>query len=144
MFDVGFSELLLIGVVALLVLGPERLPRAARVAGLWMRRARASWFSLRSELERELADDELRRSLKQGSEQLREVERDLREQALAMNSAFTTLPPTLEAAVDSAAADAPAASKSETPTADQHDDPAPLPAPAAGTESEPTEPARGR
>ena len=41
MFDLGFSELLLIGVVALIVLGPERLPKAARLAGLWMRRARA-------------------------------------------------------------------------------------------------------
>jgi len=70
MFDVGFSELLLIGVVALLVLGPERLPRAARMAGLWMRRARASWYSVRAELERELADDELKRSLRQGKAEL--------------------------------------------------------------------------
>lgn len=77
MFDVGFSELLLIGVVALLVLGPERLPKAARMAGLWMRRARASWYSMRSELERELADEELRRSLKQGAQQLDEIKRDL-------------------------------------------------------------------
>jgi len=54
MFDVGFSELLIIGVVALLVLGPERLPHAARFAGLWVRRARAQWHSVRAELEREL------------------------------------------------------------------------------------------
>ena len=46
MFDVGFSELLLIAVVALLVLGPERLPKAARFAGLWVRRARAQWNSV--------------------------------------------------------------------------------------------------
>ena len=43
MFDVGFSELLIIAVVALLVLGPERLPKAARFVGLWVRRARAQW-----------------------------------------------------------------------------------------------------
>jgi sec-independent protein translocase protein TatB len=43
MFDIGFSELLIIAVVALLVLGPERLPRAARLAGMWVRRARAQW-----------------------------------------------------------------------------------------------------
>ncbi|MCJ1888528.1 Sec-independent protein translocase protein TatB, partial [Pseudomonas sp. LA21] len=40
MFDIGFSELLVIAVVALVVLGPERLPKAARFAGLWVRRAR--------------------------------------------------------------------------------------------------------
>jgi len=63
MFEVGFSELLIIAVIALLVLGPEKLPKAARFAGLWMRRARAQWYSVKSEFERELAQDELRRSL---------------------------------------------------------------------------------
>ena len=47
MFDVGFSELLIIAVVALLVLGPERLPKATRFAGLWVRKARAQWYSVR-------------------------------------------------------------------------------------------------
>lgn len=64
MFDIGFSELFLIAVVALVVLGPERLPKAARFAGLWVRRARAQWYSVRSELERELATEELQRSLR--------------------------------------------------------------------------------
>ena len=63
MFDLGFSELLLIALVALVVLGPERLPKAARFAGLWVRRARAQWYSVRSELERELAAEELKRNL---------------------------------------------------------------------------------
>ena len=44
----------IIAVVALLVLGPERLPKAARLAGLWVRKARAQWYSVKSELEREL------------------------------------------------------------------------------------------
>lgn len=61
MFDIGFSELLIIGVVALLVLGPERLPKAARFAGLWVRKARAQWYSVKAEFERELASDEMRR-----------------------------------------------------------------------------------
>ncbi|WP_330970813.1 Sec-independent protein translocase protein TatB, partial [Lysobacter sp. A3-1-A15] len=65
MFDIGFSELFLVAVVALIVLGPERLPRAARFAGLWVRRARAQWYSVKAELENELADEELRRSLRQ-------------------------------------------------------------------------------
>lgn len=61
MFDIGFSELLIIGVVALLVLGPERLPKAARFVGLWVRRARAQWYSVKSEFERELAAEDIRR-----------------------------------------------------------------------------------
>lgn len=63
MFDIGFSELLVIAVVALLVLGPERLPKAARFAGLWVRKARAQWYSVKSEFEREMASDELKRSV---------------------------------------------------------------------------------
>ena len=57
MFDIGFSELLVVAVVALIVLGPERLPKAARFAGLWVRRARAQWYSVKDELERELASE---------------------------------------------------------------------------------------
>ena len=63
MFDLGFSELLMIGLVALVVLGPERLPKAARFAGLWVRRGRAQWYSVKSEFEREMAADELKRNL---------------------------------------------------------------------------------
>ena len=63
MFDIGFSELLVIAVVALVVLGPERLPKAARFAGLWVRKARAQWYSVKSEFERELAAEEMRRSV---------------------------------------------------------------------------------
>ena len=65
MFEVGPSELLVIFVLALLVLGPERLPRAARFAGLWVRKLRAQWYAVRADLERELADDEMRRHLQQ-------------------------------------------------------------------------------
>lgn len=77
MFDIGFSELFVIAIVALLVLGPERLPRAARFAGLWVRRARAQWHSVRSELEDELADEELKRNLQRTQEALREARQQL-------------------------------------------------------------------
>lgn len=72
MFDVGFFELLVIGVVALVVLGPERLPKAARFAGLWVRKARAQWYSVKSEFERELAADEMRRSIGDPARDIRE------------------------------------------------------------------------
>jgi sec-independent protein translocase protein TatB len=79
MFDIGFSELLVIAVVALLVLGPERLPKAARFAGLWVRRARAQWHSVKSELERDLAAEDLRRSLQDTQAAMREAQAALRE-----------------------------------------------------------------
>lgn len=65
MFDVGMGEIGLIAVVALLVLGPERLPGAARTAGVLLRKARESWQSVRVEIERELAAEELKRSIKE-------------------------------------------------------------------------------
>lgn len=78
MFDIGFSELLIIAVVALVVLGPERLPKAARFAGLWVRRARAQWYSVKSELERDLAAEELRRSLHDTRDAMRGFEESVR------------------------------------------------------------------
>lgn len=65
MFDVGFSEIALIAVVALLVLGPERLPKAARTAGALLRRARTSWQNVRGEIERELAAEDLKASMRE-------------------------------------------------------------------------------
>jgi sec-independent protein translocase protein TatB len=62
-FDVSFVELMVIGIVALVVLGPERLPGAARTVGGFVRRARASWQSVRAEIERELAAAELEREM---------------------------------------------------------------------------------
>ena len=79
MFDVGFSELLVIAVVALLVLGPERLPKAARFAGLWMRRARAQWHSVKAEFEHEIASEELKRTLQETQASLRAAQASLRE-----------------------------------------------------------------
>jgi len=89
MFDLGFGELLLTAVVALLVLGPERLPRAARVAGLWMRRARASWYSVRAQFERELADDELKRSLQATRKEFDGLRQDL-QRPLSLDAPRTT------------------------------------------------------
>ena len=63
MFGISFSELLLVGLVALLVLGPERLPGAARTAGLWVGRLKRSFNSIKTEIEREIGADEIRRQL---------------------------------------------------------------------------------
>jgi sec-independent protein translocase protein TatB len=79
MFDFGFGELLLLGVIALVVLGPERLPIAARLAGRWIRKARSQWNSVKAELENELADDQLRRDLREASEAMREGTRQVQD-----------------------------------------------------------------
>ncbi|MGE8286744.1 MAG: Sec-independent protein translocase protein TatB [Stenotrophomonas sp.] len=81
MFDIGFGELLLIAVVALVVLGPERLPKAARFAGLWVRRARNQWDSVKQELERELHAEELKRNLQDVRQSMQQAESGLRDQA---------------------------------------------------------------
>ena len=105
MFDVGFSELLIIAVVALLVLGPERLPKAARFAGLWVRKARAQWYSVKSELELELAQEEMKKHLQEAENSIRapmqELGQDLRHAENDMNAALNELARTAEA--DSAA-----------------------------------------
>lgn len=94
MFDVGFSELVLIAVVALLVLGPERLPGAARTVGALLRRARASFESVKSEVERELRDEELKRALKdlpQPSETLRSLAEPIEREAGAINESLKSV-----------------------------------------------------
>ena len=81
MFDFSFGEMLVVALVALVVLGPERLPKAARFTGLWVRKARAHWYSVKSELESELASEELRRSLQDGKQAMQDTERQLHDLA---------------------------------------------------------------
>ncbi len=131
MFDVGFSELLIIAVVALLVLGPERLPKAARFAGLWVRKARAQWYSVKSELELELAQEEMKKHLQEAENSIRapmqELEQDLRHAENDMNAALNELARTAEA--DSAAGNG--IDTTPDPAAFETDQPSPPPAQAA-------------
>ncbi len=63
MFDIGFSEIALLLIIGLLVLGPERLPRVARTLGMYVRKARQSWYAVKSEIDRELAAEEVKKTL---------------------------------------------------------------------------------
>lgn len=63
MFDIGFAELLVIGVVALIVIGPNRLPETIRTLALWLGRARRTYSQFRRDLEQEIGADEIRREL---------------------------------------------------------------------------------
>ncbi|WP_342059747.1 Sec-independent protein translocase protein TatB [Aeromonas sp. OTU364] len=68
MFDIGFWELVVIGVVALVVLGPERLPVAIRTASHWIRLIRSTANSVKTELEQELKLQELHNDLKKAEQ----------------------------------------------------------------------------
>jgi sec-independent protein translocase protein TatB len=103
MFDIGFSELFMIAVVALVVLGPERLPKAARFAGLWVRRARAQWYSVKSELERELASEELKRTVRDTRQAVADIDTDMRAAQAEARREFETM----QAQIERGATDAP-------------------------------------
>ncbi|MBB3141950.1 Sec-independent protein translocase protein TatB [Halomonas organivorans] len=72
MFDIGFLELLIIGVVGLLVLGPERLPKAARTAGLWIGRIKRTVSGMQREINAQLEAEELRQKLAEQQKKLDE------------------------------------------------------------------------
>lgn len=127
MFDIGFWELALIGVVALLVVGPERLPGLARTTGLYVRKVRRFVASVRSDIEQELRAEELKRLLDEGRQfqdlgqsleqtrtTLAEAQRDLSASALdekpspatAPSQPRTPTPPSNAAQEDTAASGA--------------------------------------
>ena len=77
MFDIGFLELIIVAIIALLVLGPERLPHAARTAGRWVGRIRRTVGNFSREIERQIDAEELREQLKQSGESLN-IEEDVK------------------------------------------------------------------
>lgn len=91
MFDISFAELALVFIIALVVLGPERLPKAARSIGHWMGRARAAFNHLKNELDREVVNQEMQDMFRQKADSLRkEVEqmnRSLNENLLEQKQA---------------------------------------------------------
>ncbi|MCZ6852923.1 MAG: Sec-independent protein translocase protein TatB [Gammaproteobacteria bacterium] len=80
MFDIGFPELVLIAVVGLLVIGPERLPETLRTLGLWLGRMRRSFAKVKNEIEAEIGMDEVRRQLHNESvmEEMKRIEAEVR------------------------------------------------------------------
>jgi sec-independent protein translocase protein TatB len=64
MFDIGFLEIVVVGIVALVVLGPEKLPGTIRTVSLWVGRLRRSFNSIKTEIEKEIGADEIRRQLR--------------------------------------------------------------------------------
>ncbi|MHC5347708.1 Sec-independent protein translocase protein TatB [Metapseudomonas furukawaii] len=133
MFGISFGELLLIGLIALLVLGPERLPGAARTAGLWIGRLKRSFNTIKTEVEREIGADEIRRQLH--NEHIMALEKQIKD---------SIVPPTMESLLSDGEpeADAPAAAPtSPTPVATAPAAASPAPAQPATAAPAPSAPA---
>ena len=86
-FEFGMSELMVIAVVGLLVIGPERLPEALRTIGLWLGRMRRSFVSVKAEIEKEIGMDEVKRQLHNEAvmEEMKRIEQEVQN---SMNEAI--------------------------------------------------------
>ncbi|GAB5414010.1 MAG: Sec-independent protein translocase protein TatB [Congregibacter sp.] len=83
MFDIGFAELLIIGVVGLLVIGPERLPGAIRTGSAWLNRFRRGFNEIKQEVQQELHNDAVMQELKElrdSGDQLRQHTQQIRDE----------------------------------------------------------------
>jgi|SaaInl7_135m_RNA_FD_contig_31_2438388_length_782_multi_9_in_0_out_0_2 sec-independent protein translocase protein TatB len=85
MFDIGFWELMIIGLVALLVVGPERLPKLAYTAGKWLGKGRSMVTSIKHEIDREMKADELKRIVEEQKKLIDPLESAIEETESSMN-----------------------------------------------------------
>lgn len=90
MFDIGFSELMVIGIVALLVIGPERLPKVARTLGHLLGRAQRYVNDVKSDINREIQLDELKKLQTQVTDSARALEDSVRKEYQSVRSTIET------------------------------------------------------
>ncbi|MBN8452739.1 Sec-independent protein translocase protein TatB [Accumulibacter sp.] len=126
MFDIGFSELMLIAVVALVVIGPERLPRVARTAGHLLGRLQRYVSTVKSDISREMQLDELRRLQSEMQESARSVEESLSSEMQAAKQALAVTAEAVSGDLKAPLANAPASAVVASP----------VPAAANGTEAD--------
>jgi len=117
MFGISSGELFFIALIALIVLGPERLPKATRLAGMWVRRARNQWHTVKDELERELAAEELKRSLQDAQTALRDTEQKIRDSGHEARREFEQMRASVQDGPEAAAGPAVAGPASEAQAA---------------------------
>lgn len=86
MFDVSFTELMVIGVVALIVIGPERLPRVAKTIGHLLGRAQRYVSDVKGDIRREIELDELRRFKSEMDDAAHSVKSSLRESEASLRA----------------------------------------------------------
>ncbi|MDD5174922.1 MAG: Sec-independent protein translocase protein TatB [Sterolibacterium sp.] len=104
MFDVGFSELVVIGLVALIVIGPERLPKVARTVGILLGRLQRYVNDVKADISREMQLDELKKLQEQVSAQARDLETSVTQEMRAVEDSLnrTIAPPEETSAADTA------------------------------------------
>ena len=95
MFDIGFSEMLVIAIVALVVIGPERLPRVARTAGHLLGRLQRYVSDVKSDINREMQLEELKKLQSEIRESARSVEQSLTTEMQAARQALDQIPATV-------------------------------------------------
>ena len=88
MFDIGFSEIFLFGVIALIVLGPEKLPQAARTAGKWYAKLRRTVSTIQSEIEAELDLAETRQQMQDELANIRKAKADMTREMAEMRGSI--------------------------------------------------------
>jgi sec-independent protein translocase protein TatB len=98
MFDIGFSELMVIGVVALIVIGPERLPKVARTLGHLLGRAQRYVSDVKSDINREIQLEELKKLQTQVTDSARAMEESVRSEYESARNAIQA--PAQEAATE--------------------------------------------
>ena len=86
MFDIGFWELMLIGLVALVVVGPERLPKLAYTAGKWLGKGRRVLNTVKSEIDKEIKAEELKQILEKQKKQLNPLQEVIEETGSAVRN----------------------------------------------------------
>lgn len=94
MFEIGFSEIIMVALVSLLVIGPERLPKVARVAGYWIGKTRRMIATAKAEISAELQAEELRQIMKQQDDlkELHNLIDETREATQSFKSSLERLP----------------------------------------------------
>ena len=90
MFDIGFWEIAIIALIALIILGPERLPRAARTIGLWVGKARRTLSEVKRDIDRELDASELK-NIKNIKDDLQDTKNIFEDAASTLNETASTL-----------------------------------------------------
>lgn len=102
MFDFGFSEMLIIGVVALVILGPERLPQVARSTGEWLGKAQRFVNQVKSDINRETELSELKRIQEEAQALVHDVKKTVQESATKLEKDVNEATESLETAVGKA------------------------------------------
>lgn len=118
MFDFGFSEMMVVAVIALIVLGPEKLPRVARQAGQWMGKLQRYVADVKTDINRQMELDELRR-----------VQEELKGAAQSLQAEVTSAVSGLQTEVDSLHRELDAVEDTLSPGHDGHGIAPPEPAP---------------